>query len=348
MIVEPVPTATRSRRRRAVARAALVVPVALLLVVIAAGVLGRTTAPVPVPSAPIVARIVAASPSASPGFVTIDPPRPTSRPTVIDGMPVRSVSDVLARTAAGTRPPSTQLLAVAGYVGVPNPPATCDDSTAGALDPLGVLGPLCNRPALMALVPWSLAGSEGFAGIGAHLHLRVPVGVRLPDGIERTTMQASGGPLEVVVVGSLDTVPADGCLRIDVECDVRLQLDDVAWVEDGASTGQPVVGPGIDPRVAAQLLPGLVEVERAALGDGGKTYVAALVRTQSLARFDADAAAAIRHAPPRQGLVLYVRGITATALEQARPALAWAVADVTTLELLASGVTGPRAYAPFP
>lgn len=360
MIIEPVPTTTSSRHRRAAARLALAIPVVLFAGVVAVGVLGRSTAPSP--QRPAIAVPAATEPAPLVALASEAPRRtpPPPPPAEVDGLAVRVVPDVLAKRAAGGLGPSAGLIAVGGYLGVPNPPATCDPAGGApsasdpAPSPSGLdvgfdpLGPMCARQAIVALTSWSLAGSEGFSGIGPHLHVRVPVGVRLPDGIDRTTMAASGGPFQVIVVGRFETVPPTGCRAVAVDCDTGFVLEGVAWVEGEASATNPVIGPEIDARPIIQFDPdghpvawvtgnqGLAE--HAAFGDGGVPLLAALLRPETLARFDPDAAAAIRDAKPA-GFVWYVRGIWSMAEPPGGRPLVWAVVDDRSLEVLASGFT---------
>ncbi len=208
MIVEPVPAAPRSRRRRLAARAGLAVPVLLLAAVIGAALLGESRRP-PRPS------LVAVVPAATPARRRRRTPSPstaTRRAPAATDLPDRArraapsapwtTSSPSGPPGRWTRPPACSRSPATSAR--PNPPATCDPRAArhrrrpGAvaerLDVGRPAGPLCTRESILALVRWSLAGSEGFSGIGPHLHVVVPVGVQLPDGIERTTMRRAAGP----------------------------------------------------------------------------------------------------------------------------------------------------------
>ena len=109
----------------------------------------------------------------------------------IDGLTVQSVPQALAGPAIDGR---GDVVAIAGYFGIPVVPTGCGDG----IDPLG---PLCDRSTLLAELQWSLVGSQGFSGIGPHVHARAAIGVRLPQQVQRTTMVASGPPLTAVLIG---------------------------------------------------------------------------------------------------------------------------------------------------
>ena len=153
MIVEPVPTDSPSRRRRALARLALAVPVVLLVGVAGVGFLART------PDADAPGLAVLATPGADPTSAAASPPAEASAqppatipsvlrprrppfPVAIDGLVVQSVPQALAGPALSGR---GEVVAIAGYFGMPFEPAACGDG----LDPLG---PLCERTTLLAEV----------------------------------------------------------------------------------------------------------------------------------------------------------------------------------------------------
>jgi hypothetical protein len=235
MIVEPAPATGPSRRRRAAARIALVAPAMLLALVVGAALLGRHDDAGRTP-----AIVLATAPSTAapgPSSAATASPGPTIPPEV-DGLRVRTVQEVLAERAAGGLDPPTGALAVAGYLGVPTPPTPCDALNTGS-GPLGVLGPLCTRSALLGASGWSQVNSEGFSGIGAHLRAEVPTGVELPGGIERTTLEAGGRPIAVVVIGRFTAPPAEGCTAFAVDCDLGFEIEDVPWFDLAASSWRP-------------------------------------------------------------------------------------------------------------
>jgi hypothetical protein len=237
MIVEPVSTNARSRRRRLAARLLLVVPVLLLAGVIGLGVLGGgdgdhgtiaqaiPTTPMTATARPSIGPTAAPSPSAATSLVGTQ-----DSPTQLDGLRVRSVTEVLAERAAGALDPPMPEIAIAGWLGVPNPPVSCDMLNRGA-GPLGVLGPLCTRDALLAAYQWTDGYGDAFAGIGPHIHARFPQGVLLPDGIERTTDEIHGRPIASVLFGTYQAPPPKGCRVLEQECDGQFVVDSVGWAE---------------------------------------------------------------------------------------------------------------------
>jgi hypothetical protein len=246
MIVEPVSTNARSRRRRLAARLVLVVPVLLLAGVIGLGALGggvgdhgTTAQAIPTThmsatARPSTAPTVAPSPSAATSLAGTQ-----DSPTQLDGLRVRSVTEVLAERAAGALDPPMPEIAIAGWLGVPNPPVSCDMLDRGA-GPLGVLGPLCTRDALLAAFQWTDSYGEGFAGIGPHIHARFPQGVLLPDGIERTTDEVHGRPIATVLFGTYQAPPPKGCRVLEQDCDGRFVVDGVGWAD--ATAAFPATG----------------------------------------------------------------------------------------------------------
>jgi len=247
MIVEPVSTNARSRRRRVAARLLLAVPVALLVGVIGVGAFGTHPADEPGPTAQAIA--ASQAPRTGGRSVAPAPTKPTAAtslvgaptaPLELDGLRVRSVNEVLAERAAGALDPPMTEIAVAGYLGVPDPPLACDMLNRGA-GPLGVLGPLCTRDALLTAYQWTRSGGEEFGGIGPLLHAQFPQGVLLPDGIERTTDQNAGRPIATVLFGRFEAKPPAGCRVLDEACDEPFIVDGVAWA-DATAVAAPVIG----------------------------------------------------------------------------------------------------------
>lgn len=254
MIVEPVPAATRSRRRRFAGRLALAVPVVVFVGVVGLGVLGGDGEPPGSPRSSVTARASEASgaPAPTPAATRLLSMSSVvaggSAPADLDGLRVRGVEEVLAERAAGALEPPTTPLAVAGYLGTPYPPMGCTDADGARVEaptPIDVLGPLCTRDAILAAFQWSLAGSEGFTGIGPHLHVIVPVGVDLPDGIERTTMIARGGPIEAVLFGRFDAPLPPGCRAVTSDCDLGFVVESVAWADSPAAAIRRPSGGGV-------------------------------------------------------------------------------------------------------
>ena len=198
MIVPPGPVPRPGRTRRALRAVALGLPVALLIVAVGAGVLG----PPPEPQASPPASAEAAAPPSAPS----GPRRPAwiptdatpSFPDAVAGLPVRTVPDAAVRLdEAGDRP-----IAVAGWLGELEPPASCPVAEGG--DTRGTLSPLCVRHARLVVA------DPGSSRPGAHLHLTVPPGVRLPEAFERRDT-AGSAVAPVVLVGRAK--PTGGGLR---------------------------------------------------------------------------------------------------------------------------------------
>ena len=337
MIVEPVPTGSRSRRRRALGLVAILVPIALFAAVVGVGVLGRASTPdkpvarneQPPPDEAAGPSDAAAATSAPPEATP--PPRRPPFPISIDGLAVKSIPKLLA-TLTDTRP--GEVIAVAGYLGVTDPPTDCGDG----VDPLG---PLCERMALFAETPWTLRGSEGFTGLGPHLHPRVPVGIHLPFAIADTTTAAGGSPFSAVIIGRLAAIPRGNCGPVLADCEIAFDLDAVAWVSGSPYGVQPVIGPQIDAIARDWVLANRQAAEALAVGPSGIVVSTALVRPVTLVTLDPKAARIVRRHPP-PGLVWYIRGVSRSLYRGATETLGWAVIDDVTLKVLARGVApGP-------
>ena len=223
------------------------------------------------------------------------------------------------------------MVAIGGYLGVLDPPTDCADG----FDPLG---PLCERDIVIAEIQWSMTGGASFAELGPHVHVHVPVGIRLPADLARTTPEMRGPPLPAVVIGRLDGSPEPGCVA-EEGCETGFELDAVAWFEGLPYAARPFVGPQIDAIPEDWILSNQAEVEALTVGPDGVPLSSALVRPETLATLDRAAARAIRrHAQP--GLLWYVRGIR---WSEGRPELphrelVWAVIGDVSLEVVARGV----------
>ncbi len=334
MIVEPVPTDSRSRRRRALGVLAILAPLALFAVVVGVGVLGRASTPV----RPVVAHqtLTSADPGPSESAAATEqqpdatpPPRRPPFPVSIDGLAVESIPKLLA-TLTDRRPGG--VVAVAGYLGVTDPPTDCGDG----VDPLG---PLCERMALFADTPWKVGGSEGFTGLGPHLHPRVPIGIHLPFAIADTTTAKGGSPFSAVIIGRLTATPSGNCGPVLANCEVGFDLDAVVWASGSPYGVQPFIGPQIDAIARDWVLSNQHAAEALAVGPSGVVLETALVRPATLRTLDPAAARIVRrHSPP--GLVWYIRGVSRSLYRGATETLVWAVIDDVNLRVLAKGVGG--------
>jgi hypothetical protein len=331
MIVEPVPAGRRTGRRRALARIALAVPVLLLVSIAGAGVLYHEE---PAPRTPSVAAAATAEPStaaSSPKAFTVETDPEQLRPTfpvAIDGFDVQTVPHALAGPAIDH---SGEEVAIAGYLGVLDPPTACSDG----FDPLG---PLCARDIVIAEIQWSMTGGASFADLGPHVHVHVPIGIRLPADLARTTPLIGSPPLPAVVVGRFDTKPLPGCAA-GFACEVGFELDAVAWFQGSPYTARPFVGPQIDAIPEDWILHNQAAVEVLTVGADGFPLSSALVRPETLATLDPAAARVVRR-HPQPGLLWYVRGIgwSGGLPELPHRELVWAVIGDVSLKVLAHGV----------
>ena len=224
-------------------------------------------------------------------------PRRPPFPVAIDGFAVKTIPDVLAGPATDH---SGDIVAIEGYLGVLDPPTACSDG----FDPLG---PLCARDIVIAEIQWSMTGGASFADLGPHVHVHVPIGIRLPADLARTTPLIGSPPLPAVIVGRFDAKPLPGCTA-GFECEVGFELDAVAWFEGSPYAARPFVGPQIDAIPEDWILHNQAAVEALTVGADGVPLSSALVRPETLATLDPAAARAVRR-HPQPGLLWYVRGI---------------------------------------
>ena len=351
MIIEPVPATTRSHRRRVARLAGTVAPVALLAVIVGAGVLGgsetpRTATDLPGASAPRPGStddapgstgdaLSPASPRgtspAVPAGRSVEDDGSTRFPTVAAGLRGHTVVEALALRDID---PLGRLLAVAGYLGVLDPPAGCQ----GGL--LGPFGPACERVGVLAQAPWSFSGAAVFAGLGPHLHPRFPVGISLPAGIARTTAAARGDPIPVVVIGSFEAAP-DDCGQGANPCDARFLADGIAWADGATFDAVPMLDAGLDSLPTGWVLRNERVAEVAAIGWAGTILAVSLVRPATVPSLDPAAGAALAAVAPPAGLVWYVRGLetgydaVGYPFGHAAPRLTWVVVDDVTGAVLA-------------
>ena len=257
-------------------------------------------------------------------------PRRPPFPVAIDGLVVQSVPQALAGPALTGR---GEVVAIAGYFGMPFEPTACGDG----LDPLG---PLCERTTLLAEVPWSY-GSERFAGFGPHVHALARAGVQLPDTVDRTTRSVRGNSLSAVLVGRFGGFLDDGCTDVDAGCEAAFHLDAVAWAEGSPFAVRPFVDPLIEAAPVDWLTVNEATVGTEVVGSNGIVLGTALLRPETLAMLDPRAARKIRRADPA-AFVWYVRGLR-QATGDGAPSLVWGVVDDTTLRMLATGRVADQA-----
>ena len=345
MIIEPVPTAPRTRRRRLAHVAALFAPVALLAGIVGGGLLGGAVTPArpgdvtgatPGAGRGAAGDLPAADPAPTtttrlPAGRTVETDGSTRFPTVAAGLGVHTVVEALALRDID---PLGRLLAVAGYLGVLDPPAGCQ----GGL--LGPFGPACERVGVLAQAPWSFSGAAVFAGLGPHLHPRFPVGISLPAGIARTTAAARGDPIPVVVIGSFEAAP-DDCGQGANPCDARFLADGIAWADGATFDAVPMLDAGLDSLPTGWVLRNERVAEVAAIGWAGTILAVSLVRPATVPSLDPAAGAALAAVAPPAGLVWYVRGLetgydaVGYPFGHAAPRLTWVVVDDVTGAVLA-------------
>ena len=222
------------------------------------------------------------------------------------------------------------VVAIAGYFGIPVVPTGCGDG----IDPLG---PLCDRSTLLAELQWSLVGSQGFSGIGPHVHARAASASGSRQQVQRTTMAASGPPLTAVLIGRFGGFLQPGCTAPNVGCEVGFELDAVAWAEGSPFEVRPFVDPMIEAGPADWLTINQARVGTEVVGSNGIVLEAALLRPETLARLDPRAARRIRKADPGGVRVVRARP-QASRPGGGAPELVWGVVDDTTLRMLAKGV----------
>jgi hypothetical protein len=316
--------------------AGLVLPVAVFAGILTAGLAGPRPEPVrpdasPGQVAPDASRgTVTPVPSAAP--VAVVPPGGPGRgfPAVAADLSVLSVAEAQDALAAGDGRP----LAVAGSLQDLQTAGEC--ALAGG-DPRGPLSPLCERRARLVV-----AGVDA-ANPGAHLHLRIPPGVRLPAAFEDATPDE---PIRVVIVGR-GAGPDAPCTVALRGCGEHMTADLVAWADGDPFDPGTVfdAGLGVAPPKTASLH--LDDARRLVVGPSGTILISAVVRPRTVAAIDPDAAAALAGRPVPQGLVLYVRGL-ATAYGPGRypvgdypPRVLWVLLDETTGAPLATGLLTP-------
>ncbi len=349
MIVAPVPTSPRSPRRRALRAAAILLPAVLLAAIVGAGALGpRPAAPstphgaigaTPEPSA---ARLPSAGGGTTPQptgprTVEIAPAEPF--PREVASLPVRTVSSTLAAFHAGGSP----VVAVAGYLLAWPDDGTCLPNAAG------LPGGACDRVSVLGETTWSKYGGGGFAGIGPHLHARIPPGIELPAGAEIPAPapgaipapEDGASPIPVVVIGRFGDSPP-GCNEELNGCVDPFTIERFAWASGSAITLAPAAEAGLTPDAADPVVAALQQTTSAALGPNTALLQVVLLRPGSLVAVDPAAAAAIGEGRSRP--VWYVRGLDVSGDPLPDPAhpqgpaqIRWAVLDPGSGAVIAAG-----------
>jgi hypothetical protein len=324
MIVQPASTNPRGPVRRTLRIVGLTVPPLLLVLFVGAGLAG----PKPEPAIPEASQLAVAPSLPTPTAPSRQTPAGpiSSFPTVAANLEVLSVPAAKPRLAA----PSGQPIAVAGYLSDVSGPAECAASEG---DARRLLSPLCERDARLIVADRDATDAR------AHLHVRIPPGVRLPPAFEDADPDDL---MPVVLVGRTED-PDAPCTTSTRGCGERFVADLVSWADGAPFDPGPVVDAGLRVPLASSAYRRLDEAKTLATGWSGTVLVAAIVRPQTVVEIDPAAAAAMATGPRPGELVWYVRALetgydpTRYPLGYAPPRLSWAVIDETTGATLARG-----------
>jgi hypothetical protein len=172
-----------------------------------------------------------------------------------------------------------------------------------------------------------------------HLHVTIPIGVRLPPEVERASL-VGGGPIPIVAVGRF--APDALCRPGGPRCDIGFVVERVGW-SDGARLD---VTPLLEARLG--------EVARrpdpfqAAVGDEDVPLLAVLGQPDTIALLDPATRAAMITVPETRPL-WYVR-LAAGAGTGNRwqplgvpvdePSIRWVLLDDAQLDVIATGDAG--------
>jgi hypothetical protein len=335
MIVQPASTNPRGPVRRGLRVLGLAVPVALLVAVIAAGLAGPKVEPPPggrSPSPEASVETAAREPRPVPSGIRLMPP--SVFPAVVADLAVWSVPDAQPELAAATGRP----LAIAGWL---TRIATDPDCSTGEGDTRQLLSPLCERTARLVVADPDTTGAF------AHLHVRVPPGVRLPPPFEWPGAQHAD-PVPVVLVGRA-AVPDDDCVGSTRGCRETFIADRVAWAAGEPFDPGTIFDAGLEVPLAKVAYRRRDLAESLAAGASGTVLVSAAVRPRTVSAIDPEAAAALANAPEPEGLVWYVRALQTNYAPGRFPPgdhparLIWVLVDEMTGAPLATGISGQSA-----
>lgn len=327
MIVEPTPTNPRSPLRRALRLGGLVLPVAMLAAVTGAAILGPRPEPPTVP--PPAADVTPASPAAPPSTAPSPSPGPAilvgaddPAPTQFGDLPASTPGELIAARDGG-RSPTT--VAVSGYLQV--------TAGAGCADqPGGPMGPWCVRTGILADWWWT-AMSTLTGPVPPHIHLVVPVGVRLPEAVERTAGSTDEGGAHVLVVGHFDD--ASPCGANGRSCGDGFVVERFAWA-DGVRVG-------LTPLIADRLDTGTQRPNpfMLILDDADMPLSAVLVWPNAVASIDPAAATLAAAGPPSEP-VWYLRVLDGARSPGMERHIRWMLLAEKDLRVLGSGRPSER------
>jgi hypothetical protein len=328
MIVEPTSVNSRSPVHRALRALALATPAVLLVAAVGVGMAGPK-APAS-PDAFLASPLSSASSPEAPSSSASSRPgaAPIAFPAEFGSMPALRPSEVLAARIAGTAPDA---VVVAGYLAIDWVDLACKDA------PLGAAGPWCDRRGTIYEAPIATVGNTGSGGRPAHLHVTIPIGVRIPDTIAATEGGAAGSTVPAVVIGRF--APGGSCGGNPQSCDQGFVVDRVTWASGLAYTLAPLVEPRLDPDPRAN--PFAIAVRLGLLPLEG-----VLARPSTIATLDARAGAAAAMAPPSEpewflrviaGVGPGVETSTGPGARKADPRVVWLLLDELNLRVIASG-----------
>jgi hypothetical protein len=243
-------------------------------------------------------------------------------------MPALRPSAVVAARMAGATP---DVVVVAGFLAIDWVDLACKDA------PLGAAGPWCERRGTLYEAPIATLGNTGPGGRPPHLHLTIPIGVRIPEAVALTEGGTAGSTVPAVVIGQF--APGATCTGNPQACDMGFVVDRVTWAGglDYALTAlvEPRLGTGhrADPfAVAARL--GAVPLE------------GVLAWPKTIASLDPEAGAAAANGPPSEP-VWFLRVVVGAGSDggtstgpgggAAAPRMAWLLLDEPRLRVIASG-----------
>lgn len=328
MIVEPVPTNPRSPLGRALRLAGMVAPAALLLAVVAAGVLGPRTEPPPAPppataAAPSQADGPASGPPSSP--VASAGPAATPAPWAIEDAPPRAFDGIevvplatLVQQHAASR--TMGLVAIDGWLAFP------ETSVACAATPLGAMGPWCRRMGIIAAEPWTSIGAIT-RPLPAHLRVTVPVGIRLAEPLLATTDAAGGAPVRVLLLGWFGREGRACDSAMWGACEAGFIVERIVYAEGSRVGLTTLLAPGLDREPRANPL--------ASVADQGIPLLAVYARPDVIGALDP---ATTRLGAPAASVNAswYLRWWDRSAGD-----LRWRILDGRTLAPLGEGRVGP-------
>jgi hypothetical protein len=308
--VEPVGSLIPDRRgSRLRTVGAVVAPLALLVVVVAGGILGRVTGSTGVPAdqtrPTALADAAARDPDASLPLPPIDLAE-AGFPTDTLGLPIRTVEETVERIDG--RRVRERVVAVAGWLSVRPPSETCANEVDRGTGPTA----LCPRETILVGSPEPVLeiGADGGVGRlrspGPHLHPVALPGVSIGRlaGRQYRGLARVLTPVPVVVVGRIGDERLPACRSEGRHCGEGFALERVVWIDGewqdrrALMTTPSAAGADPSPRTRQRTID-------AGVPGAGAVLSEILVPRDALAGVDAGADAAVD--PAVDGPVWYVR-----------------------------------------